>query len=86
MKIFFHRNFEKKFKKLNPKIKKAFQLKLKLFSLYPFSPELNNHTLKGRYASYRSINITGDIRAIFIFLSEDVVEFDDIDSHSNLYK
>lgn len=85
MKIFFHKQFKKKFKKSNIKIKKAFYRKLELFSDNVFHPELNNHALKGRYRGYRSINITGDIRAIFIFLSEDSVEFDDIDNHNNLY-
>jgi len=85
MKIFFHKQFEKKFKKLNIKIKKAFYKKLELFSINTFHPELNNHPLKGKYAGYRSINITGDIRAIFIFLSEDSVEFENIDNHNNLY-
>ena len=85
MKIFLHKQFEKKFKKFNLKIQRAFYRKLELFSTNAFHPELNNHALKGRYTGYRSINITGDIRAIFIFLSEDSVEFDDIDNHNNLY-
>ena len=86
MRISFHRSFEKKFKKLDAKVKKAFYLKLKLFAMNAFHQELNNHALKGKYLGYRSINVTSDIRAIFSFLSEDSAEFDDIDNHSNLYK
>jgi len=85
MRIFFHKQFEKRFKKLDIKTKKAFYRKLGLLSINTFHSELNNHALKGRYKGYRSINITGDIRAIFIFLSEDSVEFDDIGNHNNLY-
>ncbi len=86
MKISFHRHFEKKFRKLDIKLKKVFYQKLKIFSVDPFSQEFNNHPLKGKYVGYRSINITGDIRAVFKFLSKDSLEFDDIDNHNNLYK
>jgi len=86
MRISFHKHFEKKFKKLDVKLKNVFYKKLKIFSVDPFGQELNNHPLKGRYVGYRSINVTPDIRAVFKFLSEDSVEFDDIDNHNNLYK
>lgn len=85
MKIAFHKNFEKKFKRLDQKIKKLFIKRLKLFTERPFSKELNNHALKGKFMGYRSINVSGDIRAVFKFISDDLVEFDDIDNHSNLY-
>lgn len=86
MKIYFHKHFGKKFKKLSLKHKETFYRKIEIFSTNPFSIELNNHPLKGRHGGYRSINITGDIRAVFKFLSEDSVEFDNIDNHNNLYK
>jgi addiction module RelE/StbE family toxin len=85
MRISFHKNFEKKFKKLNIKVQKTFYKKLKVFSKYPFNSDLNNHALKGSYSGYRSINVTGDIRAVFKYIAEDIVEFDDIDNHSKLY-
>lgn len=86
MRIFFHKHFDKKFKKLDTKIKNIFKRKLRIFSDDPFNAKLNNHPLKGKYSGHRSINITGDVRAVFKFLSEDSVEFDDIDNHNNLYK
>lgn len=86
MRITFHKHFEKKFKRLDQKIKKAFYKKLQILAESPFSKELNNHALKGKYRDYRSINITGDVRAVFKFVSENVIEFDDIDNHNNLYE
>jgi len=86
MKIYFHKNFDKKFSKLNSKIKKIFISRLKIFSKNQFDQKLNNHALKGGLSGFRSINITGDIRAIYKIVDEDSVEFGTIDRHSNLYK
>lgn len=82
--IDFHKDFTKDFKKLPPKFKKKFQERLVLFEIDEFDPILNNHALKGKYQGYRSINLTGDIRAIFIRDVERVL-FIEIDKHSNLY-
>ncbi len=81
----FHRNFDKKFKKLKISQKKKTQERLLLFIQNPFHPVLNNHPLKGKYLDYRSINITGDLRAIYKLISDNEVIFVAIDSHSNLY-
>src|SRR3990167_2244855 len=59
--------------------------RLILFEQKPFIAILNNHALKGRQEGYRSINITGDMRAIFIVLDKNRVEFVYIGSHSQLY-
>ncbi len=81
----FHRNFDKQYKKLRASEKKKTQERLLLFLQNPFYPVLNNHPLKGKYLDYRSINITGDLRAIYKLISENEVIFVDINSHSNLY-
>lgn len=85
MTIDFHEDFIKAFKKLSPKIKKKFQDRLDIFEKDYFNPMLNNHSLNGAYAGYRSINITGDIRAIYR-KANDVVLFVKIGSHSELYE
>lgn len=85
MKIYFHTHFEKKFKKLDGAVKKKFLNRLKLFVTSPFHPQLHNHALKGSLTGYRSINITGDYRAVYKQVAEDAVEFQTIDTHANLY-
>ncbi len=85
MKIDFHRNFDKRLSKLTKKQKEQFTLRLIEFLQDEYKPALNNHGLRGGFEGYRSINVTGDIRAIFIAHSEDHVEFVDIGSHSQLY-
>jgi addiction module RelE/StbE family toxin len=86
MKIKFHKNFEKKYKRLPVKLKLKVKERNKIFSENPFDPVLNNHALQGKYHGYRSINITGDIRIVYNLLDKNIALFVDIDSHSNLYK
>lgn len=85
MKISFHRNFEKQYKRVRKKEQKKLQERLELFLKNPFNSRLCNHPLKGKYADYRSINIAGNIRAIYKFVSEDECIFVVVDTHSNLY-
>jgi len=86
MKIRFHGSFEKQYKKLRENDRLQAIERLSLFSKDEFSPILNNHPLLGKYKGYRSINITGDIRALYKYQNPSVCIFVIIDSHSNLYK
>lgn len=84
MEIKLHKNFEKQYLKLRISQKKKFKERRNLFLQDQFSPILNNHSLQGKYLGYRSINVTGDLRAIFKKDGDNVI-FIAIDSHSNLY-
>lgn len=84
MTIVFQKKFEKDFKKFPLKVKEKFNERLIIFEKDQFDPILNNHSLIGKYLGYRSINVTGDLRAIFK-KNGDTAIFTDIDSHSNLY-
>lgn len=83
--IILHRSFEKKYVKLRPAFKEKFKQRRDLFLEDSFHPFLNNHALHGKYEGFRSINVTGDIRAIFKQLDE-VVIFVDIGDHPGLYR
>lgn len=85
MNILFHRHFGKSYKKFPKKVQEQFKERLKLFIDDPFDPMLGNHALHGEYVGFRSINVTGDIRAIYKVLDESSIEFALLDSHSNLY-
>ena len=50
----------------------------------PFDLRLNNHPLKGAYASCRSINVGGDLRAIYE-INNDRIVFRLIGTHAELY-
>jgi len=86
MKVRFHRNFEKLFAKIPEKVQKRFGERLALFLDDPFDESLRNHPLKGGWADRRSINITGDYRAIYKPVDENTALFEAIGTHSKLYK
>jgi len=84
MRIKLHRDFEKGYRKLRFGEKKKFKERRDLFLRDQFNPVLNNHPLKGKHQGYRSINVTGDIRAIYRSEGKDVI-FVLIDIHTDLY-
>ena len=51
-----------------------------------FDMILNNHTLSGELSGCRSLNITGDVRAIYEEISENHFEFISLGTHSELYE
>ncbi len=85
MEIRFNASFRKQYGKADGKIKKAFSERLKLFRQNPHHPLLRNHILTGNYKNYRSINITGNWRALYLE-REGYVEFEILGTHSQLYK
>ncbi len=79
------KRFNKNFSKLSKPVKSRAIKQFEVFTQDPMSPALNNHRLHGKWAKYRSINVTGDIRAIYV-LEDGITRFIDIGSHSKLYK
>jgi len=77
--------FDKQYAKLNVKIKTPYKRKLEVFIINPFGARLRNHTLKGKYLGYRSIDITGDVRALYTVKDNTVIIFGFIGSHGQLY-
>lgn len=79
------RNFDKQYSKLNIKIKKKFKNRVELFSANPFDVSLRNHALKGKYLGYRSIDISGDVRALYTVKGNIIIIFGFIGTHGQLY-
>jgi len=84
MEVQFRATFKKRLRKLPLKLREQFRDRLALFILNKFNPLLCNHLLKGSYLGCRSINVTGDRRAIFKEEGDTVV-FVDIGTHAELY-
>ncbi len=84
MNVHFSKNFLKQYKKLRA-IQKKIDERLVLFRRNPHDSILNNHALGGEYKGYRSINITGDFRAIYEPFDHHTAFFITVDTHSNLY-
>lgn len=85
MKAILHKKFEKKYVKLPPAIKEKFKERRNLFLADPSSPILNNHSVDKAYPGWRSINITGDYRALYEPKGDDLAVFMKIGTHSELY-
>lgn len=87
MQVRFSHKFKKDYQKADNKIKSSFENRLKLFLHNPFNSQLNNHALTGKLKDYKSINITGDWRAIYLIDKENKeIIFEAIGTHSQLYK
>lgn len=84
MKASFSKHFINQAKKLEPSLRQKLYQSIQIFSENPTHPTLRNHQLKGRYKAYRSIDITGDVRVIYL-QQEDGVVFDAVGTHSELY-
>jgi addiction module RelE/StbE family toxin len=84
MQIEYHRTFRKRFPRLPSKVKEQFYERLELFMRNKFEKALNNHSVGAAYPGCRSINVTGDYRAIYSEAS-DIIIFITIGTHSQLY-
>ena len=80
-----HKSFKKEFQKLPIKIQKQFFERADLFLKNQSHPLLNNHSVHSAYPGWRSINITGDYRALYEVIDEGIVVFMKIGTHSELY-
>jgi addiction module RelE/StbE family toxin len=86
MQIEYSKKLIKEFVKCPVNVKTNFKARLKIFINDQYYPIFNNHPLIGKLKNYRSINITGDWRAIFEELDEGkIIYFVAIGTHSQLY-
>lgn len=86
MRIKYKKEFIKKYAKSPAKVQKAFDNRLRLFKEDPYHPILNNHFLTGKYKGCKSINVTGNRRAIFKESQDkSLVIFLIIGAHPQLY-
>jgi addiction module RelE/StbE family toxin len=85
MKIVFTKQFSKQFVKVDTKIKIIFSQKMHVFQIDKYDPSLRNHALLGEWAQFRSINITGDFRVLYIDEPGEVCVLHAIGTHSQLY-
>jgi mRNA-degrading endonuclease YafQ of YafQ-DinJ toxin-antitoxin module len=86
IRIEYSKTFRKQFAKLHPKIREQFKRRQRLWLQDPYSPQLHLHMLTGEYVGFYSINITGDIRALYQQIEGTFVLFGFIGIHSQLYR
>lgn len=84
MELNYSRSFKKDFKKLSQKLKIQFSERMEIFKKDYFSKILNNHCVHYPFEGCRSINITGDVRALYETVDNTAI-FVRIGTHSELY-
>jgi addiction module RelE/StbE family toxin len=89
MQISFARKFKKQYEKASNKIQTAFDNRLEQFQQDQYFPLLDNHALTGQYSGSRSIDVTGNWRAIFNETidkeGEKIITFELLGTHPQLY-
>ncbi len=83
--IDFTKSFTKQFKTLRENQKTRFYERLELLKKNPHDRILRDHALKGNYKGYRSIDIEGDLRALYYIKVDVIIIFAFIGSHNQLY-
>lgn len=66
-------------------MQEQFDERLRLFLVNEKDPLLRLHPLRGKFGGYYSINVSGDLRALFYREGDEVVIFALIGTHSQLY-
>lgn len=84
MRIRLHRTFEKDFKKYSKNIRTKFYLRANLLLKDRNNPILGRHGLDGKFIGKFSINIGGDLRAIYS-VEGDTYLFRRFGTHGQLY-
>ena len=85
MTIQYMPKFKKQYKKLPKKFQLQFDERIHLFAIDPTNPKLRVHPLRGKFVGYWSMDISGDIRALYIKRGEELIIFGLIGTHSQLY-
>jgi addiction module RelE/StbE family toxin len=85
MTIQYTPKFKKQYKKLPFKFQRQFDERLLLLLEDPTHPVLRVHPLKGSHGGYWSMNVSGDLRALYLKKGDELIIFALIGTHSQLF-
>ena len=77
--------FERRYKRLPPRVKELEKKKEIIFRADPFAPQLKTHKLQGRDKDSWAFYIDYKYRIKFIFISDTEVLFIDAGTHNEVY-
>lgn len=80
----FKKHFQQRIAKNSKLIAKTEQ-RISIFAKNPKSPLLKDHALTGKKNHLRAFWVTGDIRIVYLPVSEEEVIFIDVGSHNQVY-
>ncbi len=85
MRVFHGGKFDKQFSKLPRGIQEAYIERNRLFMENRRLAILRDHALTGEWTGHRSINVTGDYRAVYHEVSDAMIIFVAIGTHHELF-
>ena len=85
MRAVFRKDFKKQLARLSVKKQELFFATLSTFCDSPHDPELHDHPLNGMWKGYRSIDVDGDLRAVYKIIADGIACFVAIGTHHQLY-
>lgn len=77
--------FKKQYRRLPKTLQARCDERILLFASDSRHPQLRNHPLQGKYTGYWSINVSGDVRALYKVIDDEIILFALIGTHSKLY-
>ena len=83
--IFYHARFLKRAQRLSKTDRELLAQKIELFGVDPFHQTLRNHSLHGEYDGYRSIDIKGNLLALYREEKSGTARFCYLGTHPELY-
>ena len=87
MKIQYHREFLKSYKKRiapYPRLESQFKKQLEKLISNPNDPSLRDHKLIGKKKNFRAFSVSGDIRVVYVIIDNSIWLYD-IGSHNQVY-
>ena len=84
MRIRFSRRFVKQLARLPKSTQHAAYTRIELVLINPDDPILRRHRLAGDLRHLGSINVTGDVRALYEVIGDEIVVYQMIGTHSEL--
>lgn len=83
--IRYSKKFKKQYEKLPPKLQQKTKSCIILWASNPADESLRLHKLSGKMNRFYSIDITGDLRALYEKAGDEVYLYQMVGTHSQLY-
>ena len=85
MEIRYSKRFGKQLGRLRQQERVKFAVRVELWVHNSSDPIVHVHALTGAYTGFYSLNVTGDLRALYKIVDDKLVLFEFIGTHSQLY-
>jgi addiction module RelE/StbE family toxin len=85
MQIRFSKQFRKQYQRLPKPLQQTTRRRLDLWQEDPMNPLLRVHRLSGRLQHFYSLSVTGDLRVLYELIGDEIVIFQMVGTHAQLY-